>query len=630
MDYISSKKCKFPVLSCEVAIVGSGAAGMCAADELGSLGKDVIVITDHLHGGTSRCAGSDKQTYYKLTTSGNGKDSVKSMAQAIFDGGSTHGDIALTLASNSLYSFYKLVLSGVPFPSNEYGEFVGYKTDHDDSVRATSCGPLTSKYMAEKLEESARKHKNVKFVSDAFVFEICKDGQNVNGVAAVSKKYVCEDNPYGVFFVKSSDLIWATGGPSSIYSKTVYPTSQGCSFSPAILSGCRMVNLTESQYGIASTKFRWNLSGSYQQAIPRYISVEKNGKEHEFLYDYMSEDEVLINTFLKGYQWPFSSDRISGSSKVDLAVDAEILKGRKVYLDYTTNPKTYRFSTLPKEAKQYIVNSGANKKTPFERLNSINPKAVKLYKDHGIDLSKDYLEIAVCAQHLNGGFDIDCDGKSTNTNHMYFAGECAGTYGVKRPGGSALLAGQVFAHRACESISKSENTVTDFKKSSKKIADRISGIKKGKQTKTEFKSVIESFSEKMSDCGAELRSPNRIKALLKDLSDALLEFDKCSPDSFGAFKEYLKMRDILVTQYAFLSAYIDYFEDDGKSRGAYVISDMSPSDILKNASSVELDKNHRSFVHKIEFDNGDFVSSFVPVKPIPESEQWFEKVYNRT
>ena len=90
----------------------------------------------------------------------------------------------------------------------------------------------------------------------------------------------------------------------------------------------------------------------------------------------------------------------------------------------------------------------------------------------------------------------------------------------------------------------------------------------------------------------------------------------------------LKMRDILVTQYAFLSAYIDYFEDDGKSRGAYVISDMSPSDILKNASSVELDKNHRSFVHEIEFDNGDFVSSFVPVKPIPESEQWFEKVYN--
>ena len=630
MDYISSKNCRYPVFSCEVAIVGSGAAGMCAADELGSLGKDVIVITDHLRGGTSRCAGSDKQTYYKLTTSGKGKDSVKSMAEAIFEGGSTHGDIALTLASNSLYSFYKLVLAGVPFPSNEYGEYVGYKTDHDDSVRATSCGPLTSRYMAEKLEASARRYKNVRFISDAFVFEICKDGSNVNGIAAVSKKNVCKDNPYGVFFVHFSDLVWATGGPSTIYSKTVYPTSQGCSFSPAILAGCRMVNLTESQYGIASTKFRWNLSGSYQQAIPRYVSVNKKGTEHEFLYDYMSEDEVLINTFLKGYQWPFSSDRLSGSSKVDLAVESEILKGRKVYLDYTHNPKTYRFSTLHKEAKQYLINSGANKKTPFERLNAINPKAVKLYKDHRIDLSKDYLEIAVCAQHLNGGFEIDCDGKSTNTDHLYFAGECAGTYGVKRPGGSALLAGQVFAHRASESISHSDGNDSDFKKSIKKTLEFVSGIKQGKQTKTEFKSVIDSYSKKMSGCGAELRSPEKIKELIQSIKDCIANCEKCSPDSFGAFKEYLKMRDILITQYAFLSAYTDYFEDGGNSRGAYVISDMTPSEILRNTTSVEIDKDHKSFVHEIEYDNGDFVSSFVPVKAVPESEQWFEKVYNRT
>ena len=38
------------------------------------------------------------------------------------------------------------------FPSNHYGEFVGYKTDHDPRQRATSVGPFTSKSMVEALE----------------------------------------------------------------------------------------------------------------------------------------------------------------------------------------------------------------------------------------------------------------------------------------------------------------------------------------------------------------------------------------------------------------------------------------------------------------------------------------------
>ena len=47
----------------------------------------------------------------------------------------------------------RLVELGVPFPTNEYGEYAGYKTDHDNTLRATSVGPLTSKVMTEKLEK---------------------------------------------------------------------------------------------------------------------------------------------------------------------------------------------------------------------------------------------------------------------------------------------------------------------------------------------------------------------------------------------------------------------------------------------------------------------------------------------
>ena len=34
---------------------------------------------------------------------------------------------------------------------------------------------------------------------------------------------------------------------------------------------------------MASVDFRWNVSGSFMQVIPRFVSVDKNGKEREFL-----------------------------------------------------------------------------------------------------------------------------------------------------------------------------------------------------------------------------------------------------------------------------------------------------------------------------------------------------------
>lgn len=106
--------------------------------------------------GTSRNTGSDKQTYYKLSLASGTPDSVYDMAKVLYGGQSVHGDTALVEAALSARCFYKLVNLGVPFPHDRYGQYVGYKTDHDPSQRATSCGPLTSRYMTEHLERSVR------------------------------------------------------------------------------------------------------------------------------------------------------------------------------------------------------------------------------------------------------------------------------------------------------------------------------------------------------------------------------------------------------------------------------------------------------------------------------------------
>ena len=125
-------------------IVGSGAAGlncalMCAQN--GIPPEEIGIFTEEIVAGTSFNAGSDKQTYYRISQVGDQSDLPYSMAQALFNGGSMHGDIALVEATCSLQAFMHLVGLGVQFPHDQYGSFASYKTDNDPLQRGTSVGP---------------------------------------------------------------------------------------------------------------------------------------------------------------------------------------------------------------------------------------------------------------------------------------------------------------------------------------------------------------------------------------------------------------------------------------------------------------------------------------------------------
>ena len=138
-DFKKQKKFQRGFYSCNTVIVGTGAAGYNAADRLWELGQqDILIVTENRMAGTSRNTGSDKQTYYKLTLSGEIPDSVMEMAENLFTGQCVDGDLALCEAALSVQSFMRLVELGVPFPKNRYSEYVGYKTDHDPRRRATS------------------------------------------------------------------------------------------------------------------------------------------------------------------------------------------------------------------------------------------------------------------------------------------------------------------------------------------------------------------------------------------------------------------------------------------------------------------------------------------------------------
>ena len=581
-------------------IIGTGCAGFNAADKLYDLGvTDIAIVTEGRYMGTSRNTGSDKQTYYKLSLCGSDGDSVREMADTLYSGGGVMGEHALAEAAYSTRCFMRLVELGVPFPTNEYGEYAGYKTDHDPRTRATSCGPLTSKYMTEALEKSVIR-KGIEIIDNRQVIKILCDESSVTGVACVSTVTgECT-------VIACQNVILCTGGPAGIYKNTVYPESQHGATGLAIEAGVSLSNMEEWQYGIASIKFRWNLSGTYQQVLPRYISVDTDGNEREFLYEALG-DESLGLIFLKGYQWPFDTRKIDGSSKVDLLVAAEIKKGNRVYLDFTRNPKGLEngFDSLPTEAYDYLSRSGALFGTPIERLKKMNIGAIELYTDHNIDLYNERLEIAVCAQHCNGGVTVDLNWQ-TELNGFYAAGEAAGTFGVYRPGGSALNSTQVGSLRAAEHIAKQPER--------QQISPEYEPpmIKRGNSNLAELR---DKFQIEMSRAADFDRSTEGMKKLLCEV-DELCEnfFNMVVIEDKTQTAELFKLYDMALTQRAVLSAMLCSAKYIGTHGSALV--DRSP------------DKSGGSPRDTRTVTVGG-VSAMKPISPMPDPELWVETLLAR-
>ena len=587
--WIDVDGCSLPVYCLDTLVIGSGCAGFNAADWLYALGcKDIAMLTDGKDRGASRNAGSDKQTYYKLSLGGDTPDSVPQMAADLFTGGGMHGDHALAMAACSAGCFFKLASLGVPFPTNGFGEYIGYQTDHDNTARATSAGPLTSKFMTEALEKSVAA-RGVRLFDNMLAVRLVVRESALLGVIALDLTRL-EREGFGLTLFCVNRAVLATGGPAGVYHRTVYPESQTGMTGMALEAGAGADNLMSWQYGLASIKPRWNLSGTYQQAIPRYVSVGGDGEEREFL-----PAQALPMVFLKGYEWPF--DPAKPSSQIDRLVYREIHeRGRRVFLDFRRDPAGLNLESLSGEARQYLGRSGALLPTPIARLERMNPQAVRLYRDNGIDLSSELLEIDVCAQHCNGGVAVDSHWRS-GVRGLYAAGEAAGTFGAKRPGGSALNAAQVGSLRAAGHIAKQPSAAPSFRDElAQEAGQLISHIQAAlrRQGENPAAELIRRQEEFSAHC-AHVRSPERFGAMYADRVAALASwFDRCAIEARTQIPALFLARDALITQAAMLSA----MQTDAGG----------------------------GVVHT-RFWDGEFSSERIPVRPIPHRDTWFETVW---
>jgi succinate dehydrogenase/fumarate reductase flavoprotein subunit len=648
-------------------IVGAGAAGMNCAVHLYEFMADrgvadprdrIAVVTGGIALGASRMSGSDKQTYYKMGTSPETADSAEDFARGLTAAGCCHGDLALAEGIGSLREFYHLVQVGVPFPHNAMGSFIGYKTDHDPYERATSAGPKTSRFMSECLQRQVERY-GIRIFDCHEAAHLLTAGtgadKRIVGVVTLDKKRLANGD-YGLNVFCCENLVLAAGGPGELYETSVYPKGQVGIHGLAFAAGLAAENLTESQFGLASTQFRWNVSGTYMQAIPRIFSADADGRdEREFLTGFFpTMSRMATNIFLKGYQWPFDPQRISGlqSSLVDILVFNETQKGRRVFMDFLKNPvggpamRPFDLHELEAEALTYLTRAGALQQTPIERLAHMNPPAIDIYKENGIDLHAEPLEIAVCAQHNNGGFAVNRWWEST-IPHTFVIGEMAGTHGVKRPGGSALNAGQTGGLRAAEYIANVYGAgIAESGRYDGAIEAQVGELigalgRMHNAAAAPPNEVLAAIRRRMTASAGHVRQLDDAR---RALADALALHRRLDREGFrldhaADIVPAVQARHLALTSAAFLKAIVELLGQGSGSRGSHLVLDDNGIEIHPDVKDAKTgrplrfkpeDESLRSVILRIACDAGAadlFTCRNVTVRKAPTDRKAFEPAW---
>ena len=262
----------------------------------------------------------------------------------------------------------------------------------------------------------------------------------------------------------------------------------------------------------------------------------------------------------------------------------------------------------------------------------MNMPAYDLYLNKGVDLEKEMLEIALCAQHNNGGLDVDMWWQ-TNIKHLFACGEVAGSHGIYRPGGSALNAGQVGSMRCAQYISahRSNPLCEGFDAPAEKAVIKHIELTRAIISDTDnLTEMSDKATKKMSEAGGAIRNASLLDGAISSAKEMLDSFAS-SVKIGNAFKlwQAYRLRDALISQITYMTAMKEYVKAGGKSRGSAIYTSEN-GNVPANMEET----------FRFELDTGDFDTTVLEinfaegckattrqVRPLPEGGGFFENVW---
>ncbi|AGB77124.1 L-aspartate oxidase [Pseudocitrobacter corydidari] len=404
-----------PDLSCDVLIIGSGAAGLSLALRVAEQQSVIVLSKGPISEGSTFYAQGGIAAVFDET------DSIESHVEdtLIAGAGICDRDAVSFVASNAKNCVQWLIDQGVLFDtqvqSNGEASYHLTREGGHSHRRILHAADATGKEVENTLVSKALNHPNIRVIERCNAVDlIMSDKIGLPGTRRVVGAWIWNRNKESVETCAAKSVVLATGGASKVYQYTTNPDiSSGDGIAMAWRAGCRVANLEFNQFHPTALFHPQARNFLLTEALRGEGAMLKRPDGSRFMPDFDARGELAPRDVVA---------RAIDHEMKRLGVDC-------MYLDISHKPEEFVRHHFP---------------MIYEKLLGL-----------GIDLTKEPVPVVPAAHYTCGGVMVDDNGRS-DVDGLYAIGEVSytGLHGANRMASNSLLECLVYGWSAAEDINK--------------------------------------------------------------------------------------------------------------------------------------------------------------------------------
>ncbi|EMS0175432.1 L-aspartate oxidase [Escherichia coli] len=404
-----------PEHSCDVLIIGSGAAGLSLALRLADQHQVIVLSKGPVTEGSTFYAQGGIAAVFDET------DSIDSHVEDTLIAGAGICDRHAVefVASNARSCVQWLIDQGVLFdthvqPNGEESYHLTREGGHSHR-RILHAADATGREVQSTLVSKAQNHPNIRVLERSNAVDlIVSDKIGLPGTRRVVGAWVWNRNKETVETYHAKAVVLATGGASKVYQYTTNPDiSSGDGIAMAWRAGCRVANLEFNQFHPTALYHPQARNFLLTEALRGEGAYLKRPDGTRFMPDFDERGELAPRDI------------------VARAIDHEMkrLGADCMFLDISHKPADFIRQHFP---------------MIYEKLLGL-----------GIDLTQEPIPIVPAAHYTCGGVMVDDHGR-TDVEGLYAIGEVSytGLHGANRMASNSLLECLVYGWSAAEDITR--------------------------------------------------------------------------------------------------------------------------------------------------------------------------------
>ncbi|EIY7207597.1 L-aspartate oxidase [Escherichia coli] len=404
-----------PEHSCDVLIIGSGAAGLSLALRLADQHQVIVLSKGPVTEGSTFYAQGGIAAVFDET------DSIDSHVEDTLIAGAGICDRHAVefVASNARSCVQWLIDQGVLFdthvqPNGEESYHLTREGGHSHR-RILHAADATGREVQSTLVSKAQNHPNIRVLERSNAVDlIVSDKIGLPGTRRVVGAWVWNRNKETVETCHAKAVVLATGGASKVYQYTTNPDiSSGDGIAMAWRAGCRVANLEFNQFHPTALYHPQARNFLLTEALRGEGAYLKRPDGTRFMPDFDERGELAPRDI------------------VARAIDHEMkrLGADCMFLDISHKPADFIRQHFP---------------MIYEKLLGL-----------GIDLTQESVPIVPAAHYTCGGVMVDDHGR-TDVEGLYAIGEVSytGLHGANRMASNSLLECLVYGWSAAEDITR--------------------------------------------------------------------------------------------------------------------------------------------------------------------------------